>query len=306
MATWVAPPRGRRARVRRADLFGYALILPAMLCVLGFIFYPVASVIQLSFTNTSLLTHRSDFVGFDSYARILGDPLIGLVLKNTAVWVFAGTSMVILTGLSVGYFLSFPYKINRLLRASILIPWVLPAVVSITAWKWMFHAEMGVINDMLKKVGLIERGIAWLGEPGLVIYALVAIATWRHLPFAALVVSATVQAIPTSLVEAATIDGANGWQKFRHIVLPHLGYTLCVIGILSMIWNMNDLITVWGSTKGGPANASEILSTYIYSTGFNSFRFGLSSALSVINFAVILTASLIYLFVLRRTWRSEA
>src|SRR5262245_17078608 len=96
MATALTLPRRRRLRIRAADLFGYALVLPAMLCVLGFVFYPVVSVVRLSFTNTSLLTHRSDFVGFDSYARILGDPLIGLVLKNTAVWVFVGTTMVIL------------------------------------------------------------------------------------------------------------------------------------------------------------------------------------------------------------------
>lgn len=292
-------------RLRKQDLFGYALVLPAMLFVLSFIIYPVAEVIRLSFTNTSLLTRRSDFVGFQSYERVLSDPLIGQVMLNTVIWVLVGTALALLTGLMVGYFLSFNFQINRLLRASILIPWVLPAVVSIAAWRWMYHAEMGVINDMLKKIGLIEKGIPWLGDPDLVLYALISIAVWRHLPFAALVISAAVQSIPTSLLEAATIDGANGWHKFRLIVLPHLGYTLTVIGIMNLIWSMNDLITVWGSTRGGPANASEILSTYIYSVGFNSFRFGLSSALSVINFAVLLTASIVYLLVLRRTWRAD-
>jgi multiple sugar transport system permease protein len=111
-----------------------------------------------------------------------------------------------------------------------------------------------------------------------------------------------VQAIPSSLLEAATIDGANAWQRFRHVVLPALSYTLTIIGILTLIWSMNDLVTVWGSTRGGPANASEILSTYIYQVGFTSFRFGLSSALSVINFLLLLTASISYLIVLRKTW----
>jgi multiple sugar transport system permease protein len=292
-------------KLRKQDLFGYALIFPAMLFVLSFIIYPVGEVIRLSFTNTSLLTNRSDFVGFESYQRVLADPLIGQVMMNTAIWVLLGTALALLSGLIVGYFLSFNFQINRLLRASILIPWVLPAVVSIAAWRWMYHAEMGVINDMLKKVGLIDKGIAWLGDPDLVLYSLITVAVWRHLPFAALVISAAVQGIPTSLLEAATIDGANGWQKFRHIVLPHLGYTLTVIGILNLIWNMNDLVTVWGSTRGGPANSSEILSTYIYSVGFNSFRFGLSSALSVINFTLLLGASIIYLLVLRRSWGNE-
>jgi multiple sugar transport system permease protein len=291
--------------IRRDDLFGLALVLPAMALVLGFIVYPVGEVIRLSFTNTNLLTRRNDFVGFESFQRVLDDPLMAQVIRNTALWVVVGTVAAVVLGLGVGYFISFDFKINRLLRSSILIPWILPVVVAVAAWRWMYHAEMGVINDLLKKTGLIEKGIAWLGEPSLVIYALSTIAVWRHLPFAALVISAAIQGIPTGLLEAATIDGANGWQKFRYIVLPQLAYPLTFLGIMNLIWNMNDLTTVWGSTRGGPANASEILSTFIYSMGFNSFRFGLSSALSVINFTILLSLSLIYLFVLRSTWRAE-
>lgn len=289
-------------RLRAQDWFGYALVFPAMAMVLAFIIYPVGEVIRLSFTNTSLLTRRSDFVGFQSYERILADPLLSQVVQNTAVWVTANTILTLLIGLMVGYFMSFNFVINRLLRASILIPWVLPGVIAVAAWQWMYHAELGVINDLLKKMGLIKEGVAWLGDPGLVVYSLVVVAVWRHLPFAALVISAAVQAIPTSLVEAATIDGANAWQRFRHVVLPALSYTLTIIGILTLIWSMNDLVTVWGSTRGGPANASEILSTYIYQVGFTSFRFGLSAALSVINFLLLLAASVSYLIVLRKTW----
>jgi multiple sugar transport system permease protein len=289
-------------RLRQHDLFGYALVMPAMLLVLGLIIYPVVEVFRLSFTNTSLLVGRSDFVGLQSYQRILADPLMEQVVRNTAIWVFCGTALTMLLGLGIGYFLSFNYRVNRLLRASILIPWLLPAVVTVAAWRWMYSAEEGVINDLLKRAGLIEKGIPWLGDPSLVIYALVVVAVWRLLPFGSLVISAAVQGIPSSYLEAATIDGANGWQKFRYIVLPELTYPLTVIGILALIWNMNDLITVWGSTQGGPADASQILSTYIYSVGFNSFRFGLSSALSVINFILLLGASIAYLLVLRRTW----
>jgi multiple sugar transport system permease protein len=289
-------------RLRKQDLLGYALVAPAMLLVLGFVLYPVASVVRLSFTNTSLLAGRSDFVGLQSYQRIIDDPLFDTVVRNTAEWVFLGTLLTVLLGLGIGYFLSFNYRVNRLLRASILIPWLLPAVVSVAAWRWMYSLEEGVINDLLKRTGLIERGIPWLGDPSLVMYALIVVAVWRLLPFGSLVISAAVQGIPNSYLEAATIDGANGWQKFRYIVLPELIYSLTVIGILALIWNMNDLITVWGSTQGGPADASQILSTWIYSVGFNSFRFGLSSALSVINFVLLLAASIVYLMMLQRTW----
>jgi multiple sugar transport system permease protein len=292
--------------IRKHDLAGYVLVFPAMFLVLGFILYPVGEVIRLSFTNTSLLVGRSDYVGLQSYQRVLSDELFGTVLWNTVRWVSLGTVLTLVLGLCVGYFLSFNYRINRLLRASILVPWILPAVVSVAAWRWMYSAEEGVLNDLLKRTGIIQQGIPWLGDPSLVLYSLIVIAVWRSLPFASLVISAAVQGVPNSFLEAATIDGANGWQKFRYIVLPELTYPLTVIGILSLIWNMNDLVTVWGATQGGPADASQILSTFIYTQGFQSFRFGLSSALSVMNFGFILAASVAYLLVLRRTWGARA
>jgi ABC-type sugar transport system permease subunit len=290
--------------LRKQDLVGYALILPAMLGVLAFVIYPVEEVIRLSFTNTNYLTHRSDFVGFQSYERALSDPVMGLVVRNTFEWVIGNTVFSVLLGLGVGYFLSFNFGINRFLRSGILIPWILPSVVSIAAWKWMLHPELGVINDLLKKLGLIQVGIAWLGEPGLVMYALVTIGVWGSLPFVALVVSAAAQGIPDSLLQAATIDGANGWQKFLFIVLPSLTYPLTIIGMLTLIASMNNLVTVWGTTQGGPANSSVTLAALIYQTGFLSFRFGLSSALSVLNFVVLLGASVIYLACLGGTWKA--
>src|SRR3954454_17202166 len=184
---------GGGMRIRKSDLFGYALVAPAMLLVIGLVIYPVGEVVRLSFTNTSLLAGRSDFVGLQSYQRIVADPLFDTVVRNTAQWVLLGTALTMLLGLSIGYFLSFNYRINRLLRASILIPWLLPAVVSVAAWRWMYSAEEGVINDILKRVGLIERGIPWLGDPSLVVYALIVVAVWRLLPFGALVISAAVQ-----------------------------------------------------------------------------------------------------------------
>src|SRR5919199_4730467 len=154
-----------RLHLRRQDLFGYALVTPAMLLVLGLVMYPVGEVVRLSFTNTSLLAGRSDFVGLQSYQRVLADPLIGRVLTNTAMWVFLGTALALLLGLGIGYFLSFNFFINRVLRASILVPWILPAVVSVASWQWVYNAEAGILNDVLKRVGLIQKGIPWLGDP---------------------------------------------------------------------------------------------------------------------------------------------
>src|SRR5258708_32703353 len=135
-------------RVDKRDWFGYALVFPAMLLVLGFIIYPVGEVVRLSFTNTSLLAGRSDFVGLQSYQRVLSDPLMAHVLSNTATWVCLGTVLALLLGVGVGYFLSFNYWINRILRASILLPWILPAVVSVASLRWLYNAGTGILHDV--------------------------------------------------------------------------------------------------------------------------------------------------------------
>src|SRR5258708_22568806 len=155
----MTPSSGHHMTVRRSDLFGYALVLPAMLLVLGVVIYPVAEVVRLSFTNTSLLAGRSDFVGLQSYQRVLSDPLIGHVLSNTATWVFLGTALALLLGLGVRYFLSFNFWINRILRPSILIPWILPAVVSVASWRWMSSAEERTLNDVLKRSRATQKVI---------------------------------------------------------------------------------------------------------------------------------------------------
>ena len=283
--------------LRRSDLFGYALVLPAMLLVLGFIIYPVGEVIRLSFTNTSLLAGRSDFVGLQSYQRVLSDPLMGHVLSNTATWVFLGTALALLLGLGVGYFLSFNFWINRILRACILLPWILPAVVSVASWRWMYAAEGGILNDVLLRAGLIQKVIPWLGDPSLVMYALVVIAVWRHLPFASLVVSAAVQGIPTSYVEAATIDGANGWQKFWRITLPLLRPVSAITILLGLVYTLKVFDLIWIMTRGGPADSSTTFAIWAYRLGFGSLLPDFSPAAAVGNLLILvaLIFGLIYI-----------
>jgi len=131
------------------------------------------------------------------------------------------------------------------------------------------------------------------------------VVAWRAAPLTAMVVSAAIQGVPTSLLEAATIDGANGWQKFRYIVLPFLAFLLTVITLLTMIGITNDLVFVYSMTLGGPAHASEIMATYIYQVGFDFWRFGQAAALSVLNFGFLLILSIAYLYLFRRTWQRK-
>jgi len=292
----------------RVGLLPYWLVAPTILIVTAFIIYPVYETFRLSLTNTNLILAARippKYVGLATYGIALQDPLLPLVLKNTVTWVFAGTLMTVLIGVAIGYYLSFDWKINRLLRAGLLIPWIIPSVVIAAAWKWMYNDQLGVINDALMRLGIIHQGIPFLGLPNVVIYPLTFVVAWRAAPLTAIVVSAAIQGVPTTLLEAATIDGANGWQKFRYIILPFLAFLLTVITLLTMIGITNDLVFVYTMTLGGPAHASEIMATYIYEVGFNNWRFGQSAALSVLNFIFLLILSLGYLFLFRKTWQRQ-
>jgi multiple sugar transport system permease protein len=292
----------------RVGLLPYWLVAPTLLIVVAFIIYPVIETFRLSFTDTNLLLAARippKFVGFATYGKALSDPLLPTVLKNTVIWVFVGTLLTLLIGVAIGYYLSFDWKINRLLRAGLLIPWIIPSVVIAAAWKWMYNDQLGVINDILKRLGVIHEGIPFLGLPQWVIFPLTFVVAWRAAPLTAMVVSAAIQGVPTSLLEAATIDGANGWQKFRYIVLPFLAFLLTVITLLTMIGITNDLVFVYSMTLGGPAHASEIMATYIYQVGFDFWRFGQAAALSVLNFGFLLILSIAYLYLFRRTWQRK-
>ncbi len=292
----------------RVGLLPYWLVAPTILIVTAFIIYPVYETFRLSLTNTNLILAARippNYVGLATYGIALQDPLLPLVLKNTITWVFVGTLLTVLIGVAIGYYLSFDFKINRLLRAGLLIPWIIPSVVIAAAWKWMYNDQLGVINDALMRVGIIHQGIPFLGLPNVVIYPLTFVVAWRAAPLTAIVVSAAIQGVPTTLLEAATIDGANGWQKFRYIILPFLAFLLTVITLLTMIGITNDLVFVYTMTLGGPAHASEIMATYIYEVGFNNWRFGQSAALSVLNFIFLLILSLGYLFLFRKTWQRQ-
>lgn len=284
----------------------YFLVVPTFILVMLLIAYPIFEVIRLSFTNLFLLRPGTGkFVGLRTFVSVFKDPVFPLVLKNTFIWIALGAVLSMGIGMAIGYYLSFDFKINRILRAVILIPWILPSVVSASVWQWMLNAQFGVINDILKKIGLIKEGIPWLGDPKLAIYALTFVLVWKNVPLIALLLSAAIQGVPISLLEAATIDGASGWQKFWRIVLPIISYTFLILTIVVLIWIIQQFVIIWVTTQGGPVNATHILPTYIYQMAFNNYRFGQAAALSVINILILISISFVYLWLFRRTSKKE-
>jgi multiple sugar transport system permease protein len=279
----------------------YILILPTFIVVAVLVAYPIFDVIRLSFTDLLLLRPGTGkFVGFKTFTKTFTDSVFPLVIRNTITWMALATIFSIGIGLGIGYYLSFDWKINRLLRAIILLPWILPPVISASIWQWMVHSDFGVINDLLIRLRILTEGFAWLGEPKIALYVLIGIMVWKNIPMLSILLSAAFQGVPTELLEAATIDGASEWQKFRRISLPTVRYTLLILMVIVSIWNIQQFVIIWITTRGGPINSTHILPTYIYEMAFTNFRFGHAAALSVITIIILMGISVIYLILFKK------
>ena len=283
----------------------YLYILPPVVIILVFIIIPIFYAIDLSFYNVHLIKPRVRFVGLKNYLYILHNSTFWEIFYNSMRWIGFGVLGTVLIGLGLGLFLNLEFRFNSLIRGLIFIPWIMPEVCVAFAWRWMLNSEMGVINEILKRLNLISNYVAWLAEPRMVLYVCLFVAIWRIYPFIALMILATLHGIPKELYEAGAIDGANFWQRFWYLTFPQLRYALTIGALLTIIWLMNSFTTVFIMTEGGPLHYSEILPVLIYKTAFQSYRLSRAAAISMINFTLLLIFSLIYLWVFRKQWRGS-
>lgn len=287
---------------RRSDVWlAYFMILPVVAAVLAFVLGPTWDVITLSLTQFVMGQERG-FGTLTNFRALWADPVFLTVVKNTAIWILGGTLCCVATGLAVGMFLAVDSKMTAALRALILLPWVLPDVVTAMAWKWMLHGQVGVIGDAFTRTGLTEKPISFLGDPNLVMWMLVIVLVWRKMPLVALILCAAIRSVPAEQLEAARMDGANGLQRFRNVVLPNIAFSLTAVTVISMIWITAEFTLPWVMTGGGPANSSQIMSTYIYQQSFTFFNWGVGSAMSVVNLAFLMCVVGLYLYINRRSW----
>ena len=279
--------------------YPYMLVLPTFLLVMLFLAYPLVEVFRVSFTDTFLLRPTSGgFVGLKTYAKVLSSEEFPAVFLRTLLWIGVGTVGSMILGLAIGYFLSFEWTVNRILRAVIIIPWIIPPVISSHTWGWILNSRFGVINDILIRFGLIEKGIAFLGEPKIAIFALSQILVWRNVPIVAILLSAAFQGIPQSLTEAARIDGAGRIDCFFHITIPQLKHAMLVALLFRSIDAFRSFDMLYVLTRGGPGGSTEILSLLAYKNLFQYLDFGKGSAITVVMAVVTTALSIMYIRVL--------
>ncbi|WP_250124696.1 sugar ABC transporter permease [Chroococcidiopsis sp. CCMEE 29] len=284
--------RGREQRT------GWILMLPALLLLLFVFAYPIARAFWLSFFTRNLGTELQPvFTGLDNYARMVGDGRFWQSFSTTIVFTTASVVSELLLGLAIALVLNQRIFARGLVRTSAILPWALPTALIGLAWAWIFNDQFGVVNDILRRLGLIGTGINWLGEPTLAMIALVFADIWKTTPFISILLLAGLQSISPDLYEAHAIDGATPWQSFRQITLPLLlpQILIAVLFRFAQAFGIFDLIQVM--TGGGPGGATEVVSLYIYSTVMRYLDFGYGAALVVVTFlllvAVVAIASLL-------------
>ncbi|PYM82151.1 MAG: sugar ABC transporter permease [Candidatus Rokuibacteriota bacterium] len=259
---------------------GYLFVLPLVVLVLLLIAYPLGSAVYLSLTE-KYVGYPPRFVGLKNYVELTGDPVFRKVVWNSAVFTVASVTVKLVIGLLMALSLHKALFARRLVRGILLLPWVVPTVITALAWHWMFDALRGFINVSLETLGLISEPIAWLGQPATAMMAVVVVNIWRGFPFFGVSLLAGLQAIPADLYEAAAVDGASATQRFRHVTLPGLRPVILVTALISTIFTLNDFNIVYVMTRGGPGIATHILATYTYEVGFQALRWGRAVAVSM-------------------------
>jgi ABC-type sugar transport system permease subunit len=281
---------------------GYAFVLPALLVYLFFVIQPFLYSIYYSLTAWDGAQPVKRFVGLANYRDLLFDRLLWQALYHNLIWVIVGTIAPIVIALLLGVLLWGKVRGRLLFRTVYFIPVVLSEVVIAIIWNWIYHPLFGAANQVLRAVGLGAFARGWLGDPVWALPALLVAAIWSYYGFCFVVIMAGLQGVGVDLVEAATIDGANGWQRFIHVIVPELRHVLTMITAFTLIGGFNVFGIVFVMTQGGPGTATQVIATYTYRKAFQESQMGYGAALSMVMTVLSLVAA--YLFIRLREERA--
>jgi multiple sugar transport system permease protein len=299
-ATLVSGARTTTARRKRAIpawAVPLGMLSPIILATAVVIVFPVLFVVVESFFDVNPAKHQGwEWVGLDNYARIFADPELGGVLINSLVWTFGSVLLQFVVAFAAALLVrgALQGRAWAWLRALYILPWATPIIVGALSWRWLYHPQYGMLNDVLTAVGLGELALPWLSDPRTALAAVMITNVWRGFPFIMIMLLSGMASIPDDIYEAADVDGASPTQKMWRITLPLLRPMILLSTLMSLIWTFNNFGLIFVMTGGGPAGASDILTTYVYKNAFERFDFGYAAALSVFLFVIVAAGSALY------------
>ncbi len=291
-----------RLKVDR-NWLGFWFMLPAAVILVLFLAYPLTLGIWLSFTDARI-GRSGGFVGFENYQWLSDDTTFWLSVFNTLLYTGVASVIKFAIGLYLALLLNQHMPFKAMIRAVVLVPFIVPTVLSAIAFWWIFDTQFSILTWTLKKIGLVSEPINWLGDPNMARASVIFANIWRGVPFVAITLLAGLQTVPPSLYEAATIDGATRWQIFRHITYPLLTPIIAVVMTFSVLFTFTDFQLIWAMTRGGPVNATHLMATLSYQRAILGGYLGEGSAIATAMIPFLLGAILISWFGLqRRKWQ---
>ncbi|WP_318580610.1 sugar ABC transporter permease [Ochrobactrum sp. AN78] len=278
-------------------------MLPAAVFLLCFLTYPLGLGVWLGFTDTTI-GRDGIFIGVENYQFLWDDSVFWLSVFNTVLYTFVASVLKFALGLWLALLLNENLPIKSFFRAIVLLPWVVPTVLSALAFWWIYDAQFSILSWSLIQVGLIDQPINFLGDPTNARLSVIAANVWRGIPFVAISLLAGLQTIPASLQEAASLDGASSWQRFRHVTLPMLTPIIAVVMTFSVLFTFTDFQLIYVLTKGGPVNATHLMATLSFQRAIPGGQLGEGAAIAVAMIPFLLAAIMFSFFGLqRRKWQ---
>lgn len=311
MTTLTSPAATRIADRRRSWRVGHgrerllqiAFLVPAGIYLIFFFGYPVVQNVIMGFQDYSAKTFYTGvapWVGLDNYTAVFQSSIFGRTVWNTVIFTGVSIAGQFTIGMAIAVFFRRRFPLSGLLRSLLLLPWLVPLIVSSAIWKWILDQDSGAFNQALSTVFFTDAHPGWMTDTTLALIAVIGVNIWIGIPFNVTILYSGLQDIPEELYEAAALDGATGWKAFRAVTWPLLRPVVTVVLVLGVVYTLKALDIILGLTKGGPANATQTLATQAYQESFQQFAFGQGAAIGNILIVISLIFAVIYLRVNRR------
>jgi multiple sugar transport system permease protein len=276
--------------------------VPALFLIGGLTVYPVGYAVWLSLFEKHSFFPTARWVGLGNYVAIARDAEFWQSLWKGVVYAASTTALQLAFGVAAALVLHRAFRGRTLVRALVLFPYMIPTIVAVIVWRWLLNETYGLVDSVLVRTGVVREPIVWLGID-FIMTSLVGMSVWQFAPFVVLTVLARLQTVPPELYEAARVDGASAWRRFRHVTLPQLRAVLFVVILLRSVWMFTKFDTVWLWGEGAGAGSEiKTLPIYAYMRTFTYYQAGFGAALSVVMFVILMAATAVYF---RLFWRDE-
>ncbi len=289
---------------RGTSLFAWLLILPAALYMCLIVAWPLLETVRLSFTNSALGVE--DYVGAENYAKLAGSGRFHDIVLRTFYWMALSVCLKIVLGLAGASLLNSRLKGGGIYRVLVMPPWVVPIAIGCIGWLWLYQGHFGLIAGVLQRVGILDGPFEFLAYRDSAFYCAVITDVWIGTPFVTIYFLAVIQAVPRELHEAAYLDGASRWYRFRRVTIPYIMPSIAAMSLLSVIWTFNSFEIIWILTEGGPRGGTTTLIIDTYKRAIANFKFGQGAARATIIVLLLTAFSLLYLWAMAKINRRYA